>query len=395
MLQKRHILTIVVLNLLLAGVVIWQMQGASLFQTAQSEPVKAEIPFQKVLQESWTFYKGRFMKDGERVVSNTFGGTISEGQSYALLKAVWMNDPETFRRTWQWTKTHMVRPSDHLLGWRWGQKKDGSEGLLNTESATDADEDIAYSLLLAGEKWNKPEYTEDAKAMINDIWQVSVRKINGKYYLLPGDWEGFGWEYITLDPAYLAPYVYRKFAQYDTAHNWNQLADDSYDTLEACTNLTAHKLPPNWCAITYTKEDWETPKVIFSDRQGSTARDFGYDSFRVFWRMSMDAKLSSPAGQERAKAYLNKHQYLLTYWKKTKQMPEGFSPNGKPLGSGISAFTLGPLLVTSHFENPAKTAQLYDETLAKFYNPEGYWVNDYNDYLHSVVWLHLYSLSLQ
>jgi endoglucanase len=253
MLQKRHILTIGLINLLLAGMVIWQKSGMTFFQAAQSEPVPAEIPFQKVLHESWTFYKGRFMKDGERVVSNTFDGTISEGQSYALLKSVWMNDPETFRRTWQWTKTHMVRPSDHLLGWRWGKKKDGSEGLLNTESATDADEDIAYSLLLAGEKWNKPEYTEDAKAMINDIWQVSVRKINGKYYLLPGDWEGFGWEYITLDPAYLAPYVYRKFAEYDTAHSWNQLADDSYDTLEACSNLTAHKLPPNWCAITNTK----------------------------------------------------------------------------------------------------------------------------------------------
>jgi hypothetical protein len=111
--------------------------------------------------------------------------------------------------------------------------------------------------------------------------------------------------------------------------------------------------------------------------------------------MSMDAKLSSPEGQERAKAYLKRHQYLLTYWKKTGQMPEGFSPNGKPLGSGISAFTLGPLLVTSHFENPNQTTQLYQDTLAKLYNPEGYWVNDYNDYLHSVVWLHLYSLSLQ
>jgi endo-1,4-beta-D-glucanase Y len=394
MLQKRHIFTIILLNVVLGALVYLQTQGSSLFQAAQPQPPQSVAPLKTVLKDSWTFYKGQFMKDGERVVSNTFGGTISEGQSYALLKSVWMNDPETFRRVWQWTKTHMQRPQDHLLGWRWGKKEDGFDGILNYESATDADEDIAYSLLLAGEQWNNPEYTQDALAMINDLWRVSVRKISGKYYLLPGDWDGFSVEYQTLDPAYFAPYVYRKFAQYDRLHNWNQLADDIYDTLEACTNLTAPKLPPNWCAITYVKEG-ETPQVIFSDRQGETSRNFGYDSFRVFWRMAMDAKLSSPEGQEKAKAYLKRHQYLLTYWQKNKRMPEGFSPDGKPLGNAISAFTIGPLLVTSHFQNSQSTAELYQETLAKFYNPEGYWDNDYNDYLHSVVWLHLYSLSLQ
>src|SRR5690606_1180007 len=113
--------------------------------------------------------KNRFMKDGERVISNNYGGTISEGQSYALLKAVWMDDPETFQRVWQWTKSHMQRPQDHLLGWHWGKKEDGSEGLIHDESATDADQDIAYALLLAGEQWQMPEYTRDAQAIIQDL----------------------------------------------------------------------------------------------------------------------------------------------------------------------------------------------------------------------------------
>jgi endo-1,4-beta-D-glucanase Y len=394
MLQKRHILSIILLNVLLGGLVLWQTQKETLFQAAQPEPQANAMPLQDILRDSWLFYKNRFMKNGERVVSNNYGGTISEGQSYALLKAMWMDDPETFQRVWQWTKTNMQRPQDHLLGWHWGKKDDGSEGLIHFESATDADQDIAYALLLAGERWQQSEYIRDAQAMIQDLWRVSVRKISGRYYLLPGDWEGFGWEYLTLDPSYFAPYVYRKFAQYDDLHNWNQLADDVYDTLEACTNLTATKLPPNWCAITYAKEG-ETPRVIFSDRQGETSRDFGYDSLRVFWRMAMDAKLSPPEGQARAIAYLKQHQALLKYWQKNKRMPEGFSPDGKPLGGSLSAFTLGPLLISSHFQNPGQTTALYHETLARLYNPEGYWSNDYNDYLHSVVWLHLYSLSLQ
>lgn len=385
---KKAFIILPLLAVLLGGVLVWQMRGEGLFQAGQPK----QLPPQTVLKDSWTFYKARFMQNDERVLSNTYGGTISEGQSYALLKAVWMDDPETFWRVWDWTKTNMRRPHDHLLGWRWGKKEDGSEGLIALESATDADQDIAYALLLAGEKWDKPEYIQDAKAMIADLWRVSVRPIGGRYYLLPGDWEGFAWEYQSLAPAYFAPYVYRKFAQYDD-NNWNQLADDVYDTLEECSNLTKTHLPPNWCAVTY-EEERQPSKVIFSDRQGETSRDFGYDSFRVFWRMAMDAKLGTPEVREKAKAYLRRHNYLLTYWKQHKQMPEGFSPSGKPLGSTLSAFTMGPLLVTSQFNNPDETDALYQKTLATLYNPEGYWANDYNDFLHSVVWLHLYSLSL-
>lgn len=396
MLQKKHILFIIVLNVLLAAWMIGQSEVAELFQAApkSSEPIADS--YQTILQDSWTFYKGRFLKDGSHVVSNTYGGTISEGQSYAMLKAVWMDDPATFRRVWEWTKKHMARPQDSLPGWHWGQKEDGSEGLLQMETATDADQDIAYALLLAGEKWNEPSYIEDAKTLIRDLWAVAVRQINGKYYLMPGDWEGFFQEYQTMAPAYFAPYIYHRFAEVDPEHadGWRQLANDIYDTLEACSNLTANKLPPNWCAVTYVGEG-ETPQIVFSDKQGSTSRDFGYDSFRVYWRMAMDAKLSPSPGRERAKTYLQRHHYLLTYWQFKKRIPEGFSPDGKPLGNANSGFTMGPLLITAEYNQPSATQAIYRQTLAKHYNPEGYWFNDYNDYLHSVIWLHLYGLALQ
>ena len=53
--------------------------------------------------------------------------------------------------------------------------------------------------------------------MIGDLWRLNVINVNNHLYLLPGTWEGFRQEYLTVDPSYYAPYVYRKFAQYDAA----------------------------------------------------------------------------------------------------------------------------------------------------------------------------------
>jgi endo-1,4-beta-D-glucanase Y len=334
--------------------------------------------------------------DGVHVVSNTYGGTISEGQSYALQKAVWMNDPETFKRVWSWTKTHMQRPHDHLLGWRWGDGQFGtSNGLMESDNAADADQDIAYALLLAGEQWHEPAYTQDGLNIVQDLWRLNVQELDGKYYLLPGTWSGFKQEYLSLDPSYFAPYVYRKFAQYDTAHaeGWTALADNSYDTLDACTNLTQPKLPPNWCAVKW-HDDGTGSRIIFSDRQGAGSRDFSYDAFRVYWRMAMDAKLSPLPGRERAKHYLQTHPFLWKYWQMHQTVPEGFTADGKPRSRETSGFGMGPIMVLSHFQNPRQDGELYQQMLAPHYNTEGYWFNDYNDFLHSVIWLHLYAISL-
>jgi len=362
----------------------------------QSSAQAASWNLPKLLRESWSFYKGRFLVDGAHVVSNNYGGTISEGQSYAMLKALWMNDPATFQRVWDWTKTHLKRPHDHLLGWRWGDGQFGTPlGLMESEDATDADQDIAYALLLAGKQWRNAAFTQDGLNIVKDLWRINVQKLDDHYYLAPGTWEGFRQEYLSLDPSYMAPYVYRAFAQADTEHaaGWNQLADDTYDTLEACTALTKPQLPPNWCAVKW-QDDRQGSRIIFSDRQGPGSRDFSYDAFRVYWRMMMDSKLSPSPGRERALAYLKKHTFLLNYWQNHHLMPEGFTSDGTPRTKDNSGFGMGPVLVLNHIQHPATDAHLYQEMLAPYYHADGYWFNDYNDFLHSVIWLHLYAISL-
>ncbi len=345
----------------------------------------------QTLSHSWRYYKTHMMEDGERVVSNHYGGTITEGQSYALLKSLWMDDRQTFERVWRWTKANMRRPDDHLFGWRWGRKSEGGMGLVDLENAVDADQDIAYALLLAGEKWQRPDYAEDARAIIGDLWRINAVQVKGKYYLDPGTWEAFRQDYLTLNPSYFAPYVYRKFAGADPANaeGWLALAQNIYPVLEACSALTANRLPPNWCSV-----DWETGAIGFSDKQGDGARDFGYDAFRVFWRMAMDARIDDSGGTGLARQYLERHPALLSYWRQHQTLPEGFGPDGSPLDGEPSGFSLSALLARQHVVEPDRGMWYYEQLLAPHYHPEGYWFNSYNDFLHSVIWLHLYTLTL-
>ena len=266
-------------------------------------------------------------------------------------------------------------------------------GLIETETATDADQDIAYALLLAGEQWHRPDYTQAAKAIIADLWTTSVQEVRGKYYLSPGTWEGFhDPQALTINPSYMAPYVYRRFARADTQHavGWLALAQNVYPTLNACTALITPKLPPNWCAV-----ELKTGEITFSDAQGDGARDFGYDAFRVFWRMAMDAQLDNSGGSGAARRYLAEHSALHQYWQQHNTLPEGFAADGTPHPTSPSGFTLSALLSQQHVVAPQQDALMYRRLLKPDYNRQGYWFNDYNDYLHSVIWLHVYTLTLK
>ena len=48
---------------------------------------------ERVLTASWQSYCRHFIKtDGQVIIPEEGGGTISEAQAYALLRAVWAND---------------------------------------------------------------------------------------------------------------------------------------------------------------------------------------------------------------------------------------------------------------------------------------------------------------
>src|SRR5437879_360685 len=93
---------------------------------AQASPAAA---YQGVLARTWSTYKGDFIQADGRVIDHQRGeATTSEGQSYALLRAAWMDDRETFERVWSWDAGNLRSRGDRLLAYLWGRRPDGGWG---------------------------------------------------------------------------------------------------------------------------------------------------------------------------------------------------------------------------------------------------------------------------
>src|SRR5438034_429797 len=99
------------------------------YQNSQYSGLTRTFSSYTLLSSSWEKYKTRFLnKDGRIIDYQQSSVTTSEGQSYAMLRSVWIDDKDTFDLVWNWTKNDMKRPKDNLLGWRWGKEKNGKYG---------------------------------------------------------------------------------------------------------------------------------------------------------------------------------------------------------------------------------------------------------------------------
>lgn len=205
--------------------------------------------------------------------------TTSEGQAYALFFALVAGDKLQFDRILKWTQANLAQGdlALHLPAWQWGQRKDNTWGVLDSNSASDADLWIAYSLLHAAKLWNNLHYRVTANALLRAIRHHEVVKLPsiGKT-LLPAP-VGFAlkdkvWR---LNPSYSPIQVLRFFSKVDLEGDWNEVLENAFRML-AVTSRTG--LSPDW--------------VLYRANQGFTldpeqGKVSGYDAIRVYlwWAM--------------------------------------------------------------------------------------------------------------
>lgn len=135
-----------------------------------------------VLQAAWGGYKQTFVQGG-RVIDPTRGGiTTSEGQSYALLRAVWMADRSSFDTVWRWTAANLQVRGDGLFASLWG-----GGSVQDHNSASDADSDIALALLYAGRRFGDQAYTTAARTVLDGMWRSDVVAVGGMNVLTAGN----------------------------------------------------------------------------------------------------------------------------------------------------------------------------------------------------------------
>src|ERR1700720_885273 len=130
----------------------------------------------------WTRYVEHFVQRDGRVVDHDRDElTTSEGQSYAMFFALVANDPASFDLVYQWSAAHLANGSvaRNLPAWSWGRRPDGTWGIKDSNSASDADMWMAYDLIQAGRLWKRPDYTSAGEILLKLIASKEVLQVHG------------------------------------------------------------------------------------------------------------------------------------------------------------------------------------------------------------------------
>jgi endoglucanase len=167
-----------------------------------------------------------------------------------------------------------------LPAWQWGQRKDGSWGVIDSNAASDADLWIAYALHEAGQLWQAHEYTTLAGQLAASIMREETAEIPGlALTLLPGP-TGFHPDETTwrLNPSYSPIQIFRRFASVYPDPGWGRLAQTS---IKLITHSRPQGYAPEWM-------DYQTGKGFHIDHDPSAA-GVGFNAIRVYlWAGMLD-----------------------------------------------------------------------------------------------------------
>ncbi|MDV3352924.1 glycosyl hydrolase family 8 [Leptothoe sp. LEGE 181152] len=356
---------------------------------------------QSFFETTWQRYRDRFIQADGRVIDweNDDQRTTSEGQAYAMLRALLIDDPETFDRVLQWGEENLARLDedgellDHLWAWKWGPDAAPGEaqtwGILDENFATDADIDAATALIMAARRWKKPAYLTLAKIKLKDIWDFSTADIALKddlsgHYLLPGPMEAFhpSPETWYLNPSYAAPYAFRLFAQVDRRRDWMELVHTSYRMLEESAKISELGLPSDWFLL-----HSEAPHYRKLPASAPLRSIYGFDAYRVWWRVALDLTWfeAPPAGH-----YLSEHLTpLLELWQQSQKLPAQIDLAGEAMVDYGATSQYAMVYQAARHLDP-KAAEAIRENKLALADPNDFWDGDSAYYTQNLAWLGLY-----
>lgn len=333
------------------------------------------------LKPSYELYKQNFMsKDGRIIDPDKNNITTSEGQSYIMLRSLAIGDKKTFDLSYKWAKNNLQR-KDKLFSWIWGENKNGKYEILDPNTASDADVDIAFSLILAYEKWKQYTYLLEAEAIINSIWNNETRRIGENIVLAPGVVQNAD-EKIEINPSYFSPYAFRLFQKYDDIHDWNCLIDSSYYYLSEVMTQTKTKLPPNWFLI-------QNDQIVLEDSERS---DFSYDAIRVFARIYLDY---IETGENRALPILEKTKFFITAWNNPNSFFTNYKANGELRDQVQFAGAIAIITPIIRMYDPEFARKIYVKKLDPIFSDEKYWKTKKGYYEKNLSWFGCYLYNIK
>lgn len=188
--------------------------------------------------------------DDEAFIMDTGSNDVrTEGMSYGMMISVQLDKPEAFERLWKWSKANMAydknTPWDGYFCWQCST--DGKK--IGGSNASDGELYYVTALLLAGKKWNRPDYIDEANEILRKIMSKDGEK-TGVYDLFDRDKRlitfvpdtaGHGF----TDPSYQLPAFLDYWASNAKALNefWKDAADEARNHLIISANTDTGLYP--------------------------------------------------------------------------------------------------------------------------------------------------------
>lgn len=321
---------------------------------------------------AWETFKKSSITDEGRVEDHGADEThtTSEGQSYALFFSLVANDREMFEKVLSWTEKNLAKEdlTTHLPSWLLGNKDDETQGVLDSNSASDSDLWIAYTLGEAGRLWENRRYVALSSLMANRILTSETLDVPelGRV-LLPGV-TGFTPtpSSVRLNPSYVPMQLMHWFAAHSDDARWKSLASSSQQLI---VKSSPNGYAPDWTIYDYSRG-------FLPDTDPGKGPIGSYNAIRVYlW-----AGMLNPDTADRSQILDTLHPMArlvekLGYPPESVNIVTGDADNQGP--NGFSA-SMVPFLMASGMhdaaqqqlkrieENPISEDSYYNQVLALF-----------------------------
>ena len=271
------------------------------FQYIFGDYINQGLPVARVI---WSNYTYAGCQIDEANGSNMFkrGCTVSEGIGYGMLITVFQEDWEAFNGIWNYSRGYRnskYASGDGLMPWL---TSSFSYDIGDQASATDADLDIATSLIIAYYKTLNQEYLNDAVKLATAIWDNEINPSNLLIY--SGDtpmWKNPSKGEPVYNLSYFSPVALRLFAAVDAAHDWKSVLDAMYTYMSKVQDTGTGVFP-----------DWSNAAGVAANPNNNSADKtywtFNKESVRIPWRIAWDYYWYQDA---RAAAILNTLQNFI------------------------------------------------------------------------------------
>jgi endo-1,4-beta-D-glucanase Y len=301
------------------------------------------------LRSAWDDYKAVYVAPAGYVYDETRGAgeAISEGQGYALLRAAWMCDEPTFDRIFAWVEANLRRP-DGLYSWTWSPH---TGKLIDSNTATDGDQEIAFALILAAHAFARPELEARARELLVAIRTHEAIEVPGGWFPAAGNW-AVNERIVNL--SYFIPYAYPDFARVDPDGRWDEVTRTGYALLERVLQQPGVTLPPDFMVVT------DDGAIAPLPESSKLARDFSFDAMRLYFRVALDCAFyprpEACDGPLRADA-------LVEMLRRDGAIYTRYATSGRPLSSDESLSFYGSVLPLLARQAPSYARHLRDGKL--------------------------------